>query len=273
MRFIGISEERKTVGQRHSLKRQSVRLFWNWGNIAFIIRRYCRNIYWRWFVKIKEETSVVGNRTSISWLHPLIHSHSHLIFSCCSTQDQLSLLYPLVPTARSFSSEALFHDYTVPSHIKYSAALLLPWALKKLPKVVSYPPVQIHLNDIFLIPTPFHRGPVEILSSARPYIMGPWPSIPKPIVERGERSISYPLPSERAQSPFWESKSSLSLDSLLSPKVFYLVAGGKKNWFNLTVLFPIFSLMPKPVYLFLKEFWFSVKCSARSLLPRSNECH
>lgn len=247
MRFIGISEERKTVGQRHYLKRQSLRLFWNWWNTAFIIRLYCRNTYWRWFVKIKEETSVVGNHTSISWLHPLIHSHSHLILSCCSTQDQLSLLYPLFPTVRSFSSEAFFHDYTVPSHIKYSAALLLPWALKKLPKVVSYPPVQIHLNDIFHFPTPLHCRNSEFCQTL---YYGSLTFNPKTYSGEGWREYLLSSTLRTCTEPLLGIQVfTLSRFSLLN---FLSSCRWRKNWFNLTVLFPIFSLMPKPVYLFLK---------------------
>ena len=87
--------------------------------------------------------------------------------------ESTALLYALFSTARSFSSEALFHDYVAPSHIKHATALLPLWALKKLHEAASHPPVQIHTSVIFSL-FPIHGSHVEILSSAllpRLYIM------------------------------------------------------------------------------------------------------
>lgn len=124
----------------------------------------------------------MGNH--ISWLHLLIHSYSQLVFRCWSTQDNCPCC-SLCFTARSFSCEVLFFDYVACSHIKYSAALLLPWAWKKTPR--SHTPLSRYTSMIFSL-FPIHDSHVEIWSSAlfpRPYIETFWPSFPKPIVGRG----------------------------------------------------------------------------------------
>lgn len=116
----------------------------------------------------------MGNH--ISWLHLLIHSHSQLVFGCWSKQDNCPCCI-LCFTARSFSYEVLFYDYVACSHIKYSAALLLPWAWEKKKqkktKKSSHTPLSRYTSMIFSL-FPIHDSHVEIWSSAlfpRPYIM------------------------------------------------------------------------------------------------------
>lgn len=155
-------------------------------------------------------------------LQLLLHTRS--IFSAIS----------FIFAAISFSSEALFHDSAALSHIKYSAALLLPWALKKPHEVGSDTPVQIHLKGIFFIPNSWWscRDSQFCISPQTTGYENLWPSFPKPMVGRGGSSNSYPLPLELGQSPHPGSKSLLSPDSYFSPRNFYLVAGGFINFLS-----------------------------------------
>lgn len=174
----------------------------------------------------------MGNH--ISWLHLLIHSHSQLVFRCWSTQDNCPCCI-LCFTARSFSYEVLFFDYIACSHIKYSAALLLPWAWKKTQEVISYIPVQIHLNDIFFIPNSWYScSNLEFCLVPQTLYWDFLTFIPKTYCGEGWRSSSILYP-QNWQSPYQRSKYLLSPDVLLSSGNIYLIADGE-NWFNMIVL-------------------------------------
>lgn len=159
---------------------------------------------------MKEDTSGVVSR--ISWRPPLTQLHSHLVLHPCSAQDQLSLLCPLPSTTGSLSPADFFHDCAVLGHIKYSAALMLLWPLKKLFIPTTWG--SCRNSDFCLAP---HTDIVDLSDLLSP----------KPVMGRSGEVILVSLPSEPWPDPLSKAPSldALPLPSSLLEILLYLPSG------------------------------------------------
>lgn len=175
--------------------------------------------------KMKEDTSNVDHH--ISWLHQLTHSQSHLVFSCCSTQDKMSLpvFYFLLQDYLAMQSSSKIMQLSATLHI----LLLLhcPGLWRSSVRLShTHPDIPEWYFFVFLL----HGGHLEILGSAFSpdlILLTSLTFVPKTYGGQGWENDSYPYtPRTWADLP---SRIQVFAPSEFSPFFWnvYLVAVGK----------------------------------------------